>query len=484
MVSTSHIDPLDQFQKLILQMQQPNTTSRYPKWFFPHLGNIYKYFVLLHDAQDGELAKAHSIYENLKNTFGSSNCHLLQINSKNVTTVNSAVSSAQPTTELDPWLQYCKFNDLVNGINQLNLNEDHVTNNNLNEEVNLTSTNDANDLNDPLTKKLSNENLANINITNNEAGLKKHGMCLALSDHDRIKTFIGEFLQRGLVPYAERTIKLLYEHIQSKKSILKSLSIPRRIFGGSSSSTSSSSMTKSTSLTPTVSVSASSLSSNNSNSSLTITNNFVTPNDEFQQRRLADLAFMFRLYDMAYTSYHSCKKEYSNFLSSNSTNAANNDQLLLTNFNLAGSLEMASVANFMQNMANDTTSSASLVGGSSRTYNSQYIDEAIQLYLNVCKNVYFATRATLLSTEALRLTNFFSKAAFQFVNLANDETDVRSALFLEQAALCYLAQPIPWIRKYAFFMSLAGHRFNKSGQVIIINILLLFPSFIFLLLFS
>ncbi len=62
--------------------------------------------------------------------------------------------------------------------------------------------------------------------------VKPHGMCLALSDHDRIKTLISEFLQRGLVPYVERTVKVLNEQIQSKKSILKSFGIPRRIFGG------------------------------------------------------------------------------------------------------------------------------------------------------------------------------------------------------------------------------------------------------------
>jgi hypothetical protein len=35
---------------------------------------------------------------------------------------------------------------------------------------------------------------------------------------------------------------------------------------------------------------------------------------------------------------------------------------------------------------------------------------------------------------------------------------------LEQAAQCYLAQPQPWIRKYAFYMMLAGQKFNRSGQ--------------------
>lgn len=102
---------------------------------------------------------------------------------------------------------------------------------------------------------------------------------------------------------------------------------------------------------------------------------------------------------------------------------------------------------------------------SNKTFNSQYIEDAIQMYYSDCKNIYFATRCVLLSTETLKATHAFLKAAFQFISLATDETDIRSALFLEQAALCYLAQPQPWIRKYAFFMSLAGHRFNKAGQV-------------------
>jgi len=33
-VSTSHLDPIDQFQKLIVQQQQPVTPNQSPKWFF------------------------------------------------------------------------------------------------------------------------------------------------------------------------------------------------------------------------------------------------------------------------------------------------------------------------------------------------------------------------------------------------------------------------------------------------------------------
>ena len=180
------------------------------------------------------------------------------------------------------------------------------------------------------------------------------GMCLAMSDHDRIKTFLSEFLQRGLVPYAERTIRILNEQIQSKKSILKSFNIPRRIFGGGSSSTSSSSKSSSSSAANAnlITVSTAGLSSNGANSGsasgmLTITNNFIQTNDDFQLRRLADLAFMFRLYDLAYSSYHTCKKDFSNFVGGGS---ASENPASMRMF-LAGALEMASVANFMQTFA-------------------------------------------------------------------------------------------------------------------------------------
>ena len=45
------------------------------------------------------------------------------------------------------------------------------------------------------------------------------------------------------------------------------------------------------------------------------------------------------------------------------------------------------------------------------------------------------------------------------------ESDLRSALLLEQAAHCFIKMRTPLIRKYAFHMILAGHRFNKAWQV-------------------
>jgi hypothetical protein len=54
-------------------------------------------------------------------------------------------------------------------------------------------------------------------------------------------------------------------------------------------------------------------------------------------------------------------------------------------------------------------------------------------------------------------------AVFSFVH--SQDSDLRSALLLEQAAHCFINMKSPMVRKYAFHMILAGHRFSKAGQV-------------------
>lgn len=55
-VSTSHLDPMDAFAKLVQQqnLQQSQSPAKLPKWF---MTNIYKYFILLHDVTEGEESK-------------------------------------------------------------------------------------------------------------------------------------------------------------------------------------------------------------------------------------------------------------------------------------------------------------------------------------------------------------------------------------------------------------------------------------------
>lgn len=74
----------------------------------------------------------------------------------------------------------------------------------------------------------------------------------------------------------------------------------------------------------------------------------------------------------------------------------------------------------------------------------------------------FATRATILSSECLKYQNLFGEAAHQLIRMTSEESDLRSALLLEQASYCFLQSKM--VRKYAFHMVLAGHRFSKAAQ--------------------
>ena len=56
-----------------------------------------------------------------------------------------------------------------------------------------------------------------------------HGNCLLLSDHDRIRMFIQEFLTRGLLPWAERTLRTLNEQVSQEHSLVLGLHLQRKI---------------------------------------------------------------------------------------------------------------------------------------------------------------------------------------------------------------------------------------------------------------
>lgn len=108
---------------------------------------------------------------------------------------------------------------------------------------------------------------------------------------------------------------------------------------------------------------------------------------------------------------------------------------------------------------------AAFMSGTSSRKTYDYMEEAIVTYLNNCKLAQFATRATLLSTECLRSARLYGEAAKQLIRMTSEDSDLRSALLLEQAAHCFLlSQPKPLYRKYAFHIVLAGHRYSKSGQ--------------------
>ncbi|XP_061255648.1 trafficking protein particle complex subunit 8 isoform X1 [Bos javanicus] len=424
--SSGEAEPVEQFSKLSQEQHriQHNNDYSYPKWFIP---NTLKYYVLLHDVSAGDEQRAESIYEEMKQKYGTQGCYLLKINSR---TSNRASDEQIP----DPWSQYLQKNSIQNqesyedGPCTITSNKNSDSNllslDGLDNEVKVDglpnnfrahplqldpSSDSSNSIDGPdhvKSTSLHETKKANAGII--------HGACLTLTDHDRIRQFIQEFTFRGLLPHIEKTIRQLNDQLISRKGLSRSLfSATKKWFSGSK--------------VPEKSV-----------NELKNTSGLLYPPEapELQIRKMADLCFLVQHYDLAYSCYHTAKKDFLN------------DQAMLY---AAGALEMAAVSAFLQ-------------PGAPRPYPAHYMDTAIQTYRDICKNMVLAERCVLLSAEILKSQGKYSEAAALLIRLTSEDSDLRSALLLEQAAHCFINMKSPMVRKYAFHMILAGHRFSKAGQ--------------------
>nr|XP_015195016.1 PREDICTED: trafficking protein particle complex subunit 8 isoform X1 [Lepisosteus oculatus] len=428
-VSSHEPEPVEQFLKLSQEQHRIQHSSEfsYPKWFIP---NTLKYFVLLHDISEGDEQRADSVYEEMKQRYGTQGCYLLKINSR-----ATAVGSDEQIP--DPWSQYLQKSNFQNQ----ELHEEHssVVINYKNVENNISAPEvDGPDhpgkvdgipnnfkahplqLDHPSDPGGQFDGLDVLKSTTPVSDAKKqtsvttHGACLTLTDHDRIRQFIQEFTFRGLLPHIEKTIRQLNDQLLSRKGLSRSLfSATKKWFSGSK--------------VPEKSI-----------NELKNTAGLLYPPEapELQIRKMADLCFLVQHYDLAYSCYHTAKKDFLN------------DQAMLY---AAGALEMAAISAFLQ-------------PGAPRPYPAHYMDTAIQTYRDVCKNMVLAERCALLSAEVLKSQAKYSEAATLLIRMTSEDSDLRSALLLEQAAHCFINMRSPMVRKFAFHMILAGHRFSKAGQ--------------------
>ncbi|XP_053322339.1 trafficking protein particle complex subunit 8 isoform X2 [Spea bombifrons] len=423
-VSSHEPEPVEQFLKLSQEQHriQHSNDYSYPKWFTP---NTLKYYVLLHDVSGGDEQRADSIYEDMIQRYGTQGCYLLKINSR----TSGEVADEQIP---DPWSQYVQKNSIQNQESFEDGTSPVVSNKNLEHVISVDG------LEHSMKEALSNNFKAHplqldqlndfsgcdgldnsksvglVNETKKSGCGTPHGTCLTLTDHDRIRQFIQEFTIRGLLPHIEKTIRQLNDQLISRKGLSRSLfSATKKWFSGSK--------------VPEKSI-----------AELKNTSGLLYPPEapELQIRKMADLCFLVQHYDLAYSCYHTAKKD---FLS---------DQAMLY---AAGSLEMAAVSAFLQ-------------PGAPRPYPAHYMDTAIQTYRDICKNMVLAERCVLLSSEILKSQAKYSDAAALLIRLTSEDSDLRSALLLEQAAHCFINMKNPMVRKFAFHMILAGHRFNKAGQ--------------------
>ncbi|XP_049910799.1 trafficking protein particle complex subunit 8 isoform X2 [Epinephelus moara] len=427
-VSSTEAVPVEQFLKLSQEQHRIQHSGEYtnPKWFIP---NTLKYYVLLHDMSEGGEQRADSVYEDMKQRYGHQGCYLLKMNSRTI--------SAEEDEQIpDPWSQYLHRNNLQsqetlddvaaavnsaaveNNISAAEVDCQHST------EKGASNSLDSHPLQlDTASSSGSLHALSAVNADlkkgardseSQAGGAGSHGACLTLNDHDHIRQFIQEFTFRGLLPHIEKNIRQLNDQLVSRKGLSRSLfTATKKWFGGGKVPEKSISEPKSTF-------------------------GLLYPPEapELQIRKMADLCFLVQHYELAYSCYHTAKKD---FLS---------DQAMLY---AAGALEMAAVSAFLQ-------------AGAPRPYPAHYMDTAIQTYRDVCKNMVLAERCALLSAEILKSQAKYSEAATLLIKMTSEDSDLRSALLLEQAAHCFINMRNPMVRKFAFHMILAGHRFSKAGQ--------------------
>uniref|UniRef100_A0A8C7SUB6 TPPC8 first Ig-like domain-containing protein n=1 Tax=Oncorhynchus mykiss TaxID=8022 RepID=A0A8C7SUB6_ONCMY len=407
-VSSSEAVPVEQFLKLSQEqhMIQHNGEYTNPKWFIP---NTLKYYVLLHDMSQGDEQRADSVYEDMKQRYGSQGCYLLKINSR---TAAAGTDEQIP----DPWSQYLNKSSLQSQAFLVDLagdfNAGKVKSGLPNFHQHLETAIDMPGSLDCL-RAVATETKTTTVYTGVAAGTS-HGACLTLNDHNRLRLFIQEFTFRGLLPHIEKNIRQLNDQLVSRKGLSRSLfSVTKKLFGGGK-------------------VPEKSIAELKNTSGLL----YHPEAPELQIRKMADLCFLVQHYELAYSCYHTAKKD---FLS---------DQAMLY---AAGALEMAAVSAFLQ-------------GGAQRPYPAHYMDTAIQTYRDVCKNKVLAERCALFSAEVLKSQAKYSDAATLLIKMTSEDSDLCSALLLEQAAHCFINMRNPMVRKFAFHMILAGHRFSKAGQ--------------------
>ncbi|XP_051928710.1 trafficking protein particle complex subunit 8 isoform X3 [Hippocampus zosterae] len=408
-VSSSEAVPVEEFVKLSQEQHRIQHSGDYstPKWFIP---NTLKYYVLLHDVSQGDEQRAEAVHEDMKQRYGPQGCYLLKINSR-------TLPAEQNEQIPDPWSQYLHRSDPHSQeqldddpVPALNSRADESGGEAVEEAV---SADNEGGRPDPDSASSPGAD-AKKGAGSAEVTPGTHGACLTLGDHDHIRQFVQEFTFRGLLPHIEKNIRQLNDQLVSRKGLSRSLfTATKKWFGGGKAPEKSVSEPKSTS-------------------------GLLYPPEapELQIRKMADLCFLVQHYELAYSCYHTAKKD---FLS---------DQAMLY---AAGALEMAAVSAFLQ-------------AGAARPYPAHYMDTAIQTYRDVCRNMVLAERCALVSAEILKSQGKYSEAATLLIKMTSEDSDLRSALLLEQAAHCFINMRTRMLRKFAFHMILAGHRFSKAGQ--------------------
>ncbi|KAL1917610.1 uncharacterized protein VTP21DRAFT_4003 [Calcarisporiella thermophila] len=389
--------------------------------------NLLKYYVLIHDGHSTSLDDSQALFEKMKRTFGL-HCHLLKLNSVPVDQSSNDFHSGSRGP--DVWDKYMSERETLDmHLAQYASISDSRPNSISSPRASISTLNLTNVLDeiDETSQALPEEKQA-------EREFREHGQYISQEDFEGVKAMIREMVVQSIIPFMERNIQHWNDQIASSRRGFtgRLFGASRRLFGSGSKSPVpfQQSFQSSFGSTP----SSPSLSAQDSN------NNQIYPHSspEAQLRKLADFAFMLRDYRLAHSVYEAVKRDFQA------------DKAWKYH---AGTQEMMGICLLLM---------PNLVG--SKTDVDHYFSQAVSTYSTRCRAPYFATRATLFYYELLKFRKMYREAPSALVRMTGEDSDLRSGLLLEQAAHCFLRTQRPMVRKYAFHLILAGHRYGKCNQ--------------------
>ncbi|KAI9271539.1 ER-golgi trafficking TRAPP I complex 85 kDa subunit-domain-containing protein [Phascolomyces articulosus] len=473
-ISSTNPDPMG----TINQLYNPNipsfTVDR------PYVDpNILRYYVLLHDPHRASETQAQETYQKMRKTLGL-HCHLLRINSKaRPPETAHLLDDDVPSAELDAepairalWQQQLAESYTIesrmqsyavgatrtsgnpttaSGISNHSSSSGgggHTRSSSVSSTTSSHSTSVATPLSTTTTSTTAPLALGNTSLeseqkqqeelqqkhepivdeTESAAITTQYGRYMTEEDVTACRGMTREFVIQSMIPFMERNIQHWNEQVASARRGLtgRLFGASRRLFGSTTRTQSTHSLQTIPATGPNVPAGV---------NQVTI---YPYSAPEAQMRKLADYAFMIRDFKFAHTIYDTVRRDYA-------TDKAYKYH--------AGTQEMIGICLLMMNQPLR-----------SKTDVDRNFELAVQQYLGRCRSPFQATRTTIMYYELLKAHRMWKEVPTALVRMTGEDSDLRSALFLEQAAHCFLRTPKPMVRKYAFHVVMAAHRYGKALQ--------------------
>ncbi|KAF9584424.1 Trafficking protein particle complex 8 [Lunasporangiospora selenospora] len=457
-ISSFSADPIGDIRKLISTSTSSVIFER--AYMDP---SILQYYILIHDNARGNLESAMNMLDAMRRTFGL-NCSMLKINS-----VNPNDSTQRKDRHAYLWHKCVPRSKLLalgriakdstgtgrSSFSSINSNPLGTISELISQRSSMSSPvystgsssptfaqnpvfaqvgNDEEDgtfNQEPQSKLQSEDQEITIDLLIHPEKLAEpYGCCLSNDDISGIASLLREMLAQVIIPNMERSIAHWNEQVAASR---KGIAGRFRRYFGTGSKNPATAIQQSASAGP--------------NGGLI----YPHASPEAQMRKLADWAFMLRDYKFASSVYETVKKDFASDKAWKYYGGAQASQNYA--YYSTGASEMIGLCLLMSPQSLSVKNDI-----------DHYLESAVNAFIHKARVPFFAARATLFCYELFKQRNMYRESPVTLTRMTAESSDLRNGLFLEQAAHCYLKLPRPSVRKYAFHMIMAGHRFNKADQ--------------------